>query len=99
VALAMGVRNAAVRRIGVPDLTTTVLTGTLTSLAANLRIVGGPGDGTLRRTTTVLAMLTGAIAGAFLLKVSLFVPLTLAAGLALATWLLYAPAAVRAEAS
>jgi len=33
-ALAMGVRNATVRRIAVPDLTTTVLTMTLTGLAA-----------------------------------------------------------------
>ena len=32
-ALAMGVRNAAVRRLGVPDLTTTVLTMTITALA------------------------------------------------------------------
>src|SRR5438128_1110168 len=31
-ALAMGVRNATVRRVGVPDLTTTVLTMTLTGL-------------------------------------------------------------------
>ena len=34
-AFAMGVRNATVRRIGVPDLTTTVLTMTLTGLAAD----------------------------------------------------------------
>ena len=34
-ALAMGVRNATVRRIAVPDLTTTVLTLTLTGLASD----------------------------------------------------------------
>jgi uncharacterized membrane protein YoaK (UPF0700 family) len=34
-ALAMGVRNATVRRLAVPDLTTTVLTMTLTGLAAD----------------------------------------------------------------
>ena len=37
-AFAMGVRNAAVRRIAVPDLTTTVLTLTLTGLAADSRL-------------------------------------------------------------
>ena len=35
-ALAMGVRNATIRRIAVPDLTTTVLTMTLTGLAGKL---------------------------------------------------------------
>jgi uncharacterized membrane protein YoaK (UPF0700 family) len=95
VAVAMGVRNAAVRRIGVPDLTTTVLTMTLTGLAADSRAAGSSGTGTVRRTAAVVAMLVGAVAGALLLKVSLFVPLALAAGLAFATWLVYVPAAVR----
>ena len=40
-ALAMGVRNATVRRLAVPDLTTTVLTMTLTGLAADSRLAGG----------------------------------------------------------
>ena len=40
-ALAMGMRNAAVRRLGVRDLTTTVLTQTLTGLAADSRLAGG----------------------------------------------------------
>src|SRR4051794_23545834 len=39
-ALAMGVRNATVRRIGIPDLTTTVLTMTLTALAAESPLTG-----------------------------------------------------------
>ncbi|CAM5630617.1 hypothetical protein SFUMM280S_02716 [Streptomyces fumanus] len=42
-AFAMGLRNATVRRLGVPDLTTTVLTMTLTGLAADSRAGGGPG--------------------------------------------------------
>jgi hypothetical protein len=40
-------------------------------------------------------MLVGAIAGALLLKASVFAPLGLAAVLAIATWLVYVPAAVR----
>jgi hypothetical protein len=38
-------------------------------------------------------MLTGALAGALLLKTSLVLPLGAAAGLALLTWLVYVPAA------
>jgi uncharacterized membrane protein YoaK (UPF0700 family) len=93
-ALAMGVRNATVRRLAVPDLTTTVLTMTLTGLAADAP-PGGSGKGSARRIAAVLAMLTGALAGALLLKVSLVLPLAAAAGLALATWLVYIPAARR----
>ncbi len=36
-AFALGSQNAMVRRLGVPDLTTTVLTATLTGIAADLR--------------------------------------------------------------
>jgi uncharacterized membrane protein YoaK (UPF0700 family) len=94
-ALAMGVRNAAVRHIGVPDLTTTVLTGTLTSLAASSRPAGGTGKGTVRKLTTVVTMLTGAVAGALLLEIGAVVPLAVAAALALATWRVYVPTALR----
>jgi uncharacterized membrane protein YoaK (UPF0700 family) len=94
-AFAMGFRNATVRRIGVPDLTTTVLTMTLTGLAADSPPAGGSGKGSVRRIAAVLAMFAGALAGALLLKTSLALPLLAAAGLALATWLVYVPAARR----
>ena len=94
-ASAMGVRNAVVRRIGVPDLTTTVLTMTLTGLAAESRPAGGSGKGSVRRIAAVLAMLTGALIGALLLKANVWLPLALAALLALATWLAYVPVAAR----
>ena len=94
-AFAMGVRNATVRRIGVPDLTTTVLTLTLTGLAADSPVAGGSGLGSLRRISAVLAMLVGAVIGALLLKVSLVVTLCAAAALTLVTWLIYVPAARR----
>lgn len=94
-AFAMGVRNAAVRRMGVPDLTTTVLTMTLTALASESPLAGGSGAGSIRRMAAVLAMLVGAITGALLVKTTLYLPLVLAAVLALLTWLVYVPAAVR----
>ena len=84
-ALAMGVRNATVRRLAVPDLTTTVLTMSLTGLGADL--VGSRGRRTLpaRRIGSVLAMLIGALIGALLIKYALFAPLALAAGLLVLT--------------
>jgi uncharacterized membrane protein YoaK (UPF0700 family) len=94
-ALAMGVRNATVRRIGIPDLTTTVLTMTLTALAAESPLTGASGRGSLRRIAAVLAMFAGALAGALLLKTSLVLPLAAAAALAAITWLVYIPAAGR----
>jgi uncharacterized membrane protein YoaK (UPF0700 family) len=94
-AFAMGVRNATVRTLAVPDLTTTVLTMTLTGLAADSQPFGGSGKGTTRRVAAVVAMLAGALAGALLLKASLVLPLAAAAGLALVTWLVYVPAARR----
>jgi uncharacterized membrane protein YoaK (UPF0700 family) len=94
-AFAMGVRNAAVRRIGVPDLTTTVLTMTLTALASESPLAGRSGAGSVRRMAAVFAMLIGAVSGALLLKTSLYLPLLVAAALALVTWLVYVPAAVR----
>jgi uncharacterized membrane protein YoaK (UPF0700 family) len=91
-ALAMGVRNATVRRIAVPDLTTTVLTMTLTGLAADSQLFGGTGKGTTRRSAAVLAMLIGAIAGALLLKTSLALPLASAVAITVAASVLYIPA-------
>jgi uncharacterized membrane protein YoaK (UPF0700 family) len=94
-AFAMGVRNATVRRTRVPDLTTTVLTMTITGLAADSPVARGSGKGSARRVAAILAMLTGALAGTVLLKTSLVLPLVVAAGLALLTWLVYVPAARR----
>lgn len=65
--VAMGMQNAVARRLGVPDLTTTVLTLTLTGLAADSSPAGGPAPRPGRRVLSVLAMFLGALAGALLL--------------------------------
>ena len=93
-ALAMGVRNATVRRLGVADLTTTVLTSTLTGLAAESRVAGRSGEGSVRRIAAVLAMLSGAVAGALLLRIGLVAPLLVAAALALVVAMTYVPGAL-----
>lgn len=65
--VAMGFQNATARRIAVPDATTTVLTLTLTGLAADTAITGGRGMRAVRRFAAVLAMFSGALVGAVLL--------------------------------
>ncbi|MPY35953.1 DUF1275 domain-containing protein [Streptomyces adustus] len=81
-AFAMGLRNATVRKLGVPDLTTTVLTMTLTGLASDSRAGGGSGRHSPRRTASVVAMAVGALLGAWLvLHHGLGVPLVVATAL------------------
>jgi uncharacterized membrane protein YoaK (UPF0700 family) len=65
-AFPMGLRNATVRALGVPDLTTTVLTLTITGLAADSRLGGGSGAGSSRKLVAIGAMLLGALAGGLL---------------------------------
>jgi uncharacterized membrane protein YoaK (UPF0700 family) len=81
-ALAMGVQNATARLLAVPDFTTTVLTLTLTGIAADSQLDGGSGANTARRLLSVTAMLLGATIGALLLlEVALVAPLALAAAI------------------
>jgi uncharacterized membrane protein YoaK (UPF0700 family) len=79
-AAAMGGQNAVVRRLGVPDLTTTVLTLTVTGLVAD----ASPAPVRVRRVLAVLAMVLGAFIGGVLLRwVAPSAPLWLAAALLL----------------
>ena len=82
-AAAMGVRNATVRRLGAADLTTTVLTLTLTGLAADSSFAGGTNPRPTRRVGSVVAMFSGALVGAVLvLHQGLVWPLAIACGFA-----------------
>jgi uncharacterized membrane protein YoaK (UPF0700 family) len=65
-AFAMGLQNAVARRIAVPDLTTTVLTMTVTGLAADLKLAGGKGPNPARRLASLFSMLVGAVIGGLL---------------------------------
>lgn len=83
--VAMGFRNATIRQLKVPDLTTTVLTLTITGLAADSSAAGGTNPNWARRVGAVLAIFLGAAGGAWLVSLgSLTLPLTLAGGLILA---------------
>jgi uncharacterized membrane protein YoaK (UPF0700 family) len=82
-AFAMGIRNAVIRRLAVSDVTTTVLTMTLTGLAADSTLGGGSNPRAGRRIGAVLAMLIGAVIGASLfLHRGAALPLAISAGAA-----------------
>jgi uncharacterized membrane protein YoaK (UPF0700 family) len=83
-AAGMGLQNAVVRRLAVPDLTTTVLTMTLTGLASDLRTTRArPGQVPLRA-LAVVTMFAGALIGGLLVVRAgeMWAPLALATVLA-----------------
>jgi uncharacterized membrane protein YoaK (UPF0700 family) len=63
-ALAMGVQAATARHLAVKDVTTVVVTSTLTGLAADFRL--GAAHGALRRAAAVTLIIVGAVTGAAL---------------------------------
>ncbi len=87
---AMGLRNVSVRRMGVDGMTTTVMTTTLTGLAADSVLGGSSNPNTGRRATSVVAMFGGALVGAtFLLHVSAAAALGVAAVVDVASAIYY----------
>ncbi|MFL6676622.1 MAG: YoaK family protein [Massilia sp.] len=90
-ALAMGLRNATTRALAVPDMTTTVLTQTLTGLAADSWIAAGRNTRWQRRLSGVLCMFAGALIGTVLIRLGgPAVALALAGTLVLAVSIFYA---------
>ncbi len=87
-ASSMGIQNASVRRLGVADMTTTVLTLTLTGLAADSLLAGGTNPRLARRLSAVGLMLTGGLAGALLLRRGVSWPTGAAAAMAAGAWFL-----------
>jgi uncharacterized membrane protein YoaK (UPF0700 family) len=70
-ALSMGTQNATARKLAVADLTTSVLTMTITGISADSRLAGGDDSKIGRRLVSALSMFLGALVGALLvLKVS-----------------------------
>ncbi|EWM11314.1 YoaK family protein [Kutzneria sp. 744] len=65
-AIAMGLQNSTARRLAVPDLTTTVLTSTMSGLAAEIRRQGRVAAA--RRALAVATMFLGALIGAVLVQ-------------------------------
>jgi uncharacterized membrane protein YoaK (UPF0700 family) len=67
-AACFGLQNATVRHVAPKDMTTTVLTLTLTGLAADSVLGNGRAAKPYRRIGSILAMLAGAAVGALLLR-------------------------------
>jgi len=74
-AVAMGVRNAVVRKLGVPDMTTTVLTLTVTGFASDSSLAGGTNPRWKTRLASIVAMFAGAATGPLLLRYGVVAPL------------------------
>ncbi|PZR54437.1 DUF1275 domain-containing protein [Xylanimonas oleitrophica] len=70
-ALAMGAQAAAARHVAVKDVTTVVVTSTITGLAADSWLGRGVGQPWARRALAVLLIGAGAAAGALLLQLHL----------------------------
>jgi uncharacterized membrane protein YoaK (UPF0700 family) len=85
---AMGFRNGVIRQLKIPDMTTTVLTLTITGLAAESKLGDGSNTNWRRRVGSVAAIFIGALLGGLLvLEFGLSLPLALAGALALiGTW-------------
>lgn len=78
-AAAMGVQAAVARSLAVADVTTVVVTSTLTSLASESLVAGGIKGVWNRRFAAIAIIFAGALAGALLLRLGVAVPLLLAA--------------------
>jgi uncharacterized membrane protein YoaK (UPF0700 family) len=75
---AMGFQAAVARHLAVKDVTTVVVTSTITGLAADSRLAGGTGGLWRRRAAAVALIALGALLGALLLRVHIAVPLGVA---------------------
>ena len=90
---AMGLQNATARKLAVPDLTTTVLTLTITGMAADSGLAGGRGSKLGRRLPAVLGIFLGGLAGALLVEsgraplVLVIAPILMVAVAVAAAWL------------
>lgn len=84
IALQMGSQACVARKLAVRDMTTVVVTSTLTALAGESFLHGGFERIWNRRAGAILAIFTGAGAGALLLRMNFSIALTAAAVLTLA---------------
>lgn len=65
---AMGLQAATARAVAVKDVTTVVVTSTLTGLASDSALGSGTGGGTGRRLSAVVVLTLGALSGAAMLR-------------------------------
>ncbi|MFJ6096506.1 YoaK family protein [Williamsia muralis] len=78
-AAVMGTQAAVARRLAVTDMTTVVVTSTLTQLASESFLLGSRHSVVNRRLAAIVTIFLGAVAGALLLRIHVAVPMALAA--------------------
>ena len=78
-AAAMGIQAGTARHLRVTDVSTVVVTSTITGLASDSRLAGGTGRFWARRVLAVALILAGALAGAAALSVGLWLGFVLSA--------------------
>ncbi len=81
-ATVMGVQAATAKRLKVAEITTVVVTSTITGLASDSRLAGGNGKFWGRRALAILLIGLGAVAGGFALLIDLWVGVAISAVLA-----------------
>ena len=79
-AIALGLQNATVHALAIPDLTTTVVTQQLSGIGAEALNVEAARYRLARRTAALTAMLAGAIVAALLIRSSVELALVVALG-------------------
>ena len=88
-AAAMGLRSATIRRLAAPEVTTTVLTSTITGLATDAGAFSAAPGRHAWQLATIGARLLGAVAGAILLRESLTLPLAVVTALIVVSAMAY----------
>lgn len=83
-AAVMGVQAATAKRLKVAEITTVVVTSTITGLAADSKLAGGDSQYWQRRALAVALILAGAVAGAAALNVGLWLGLAISAVISIA---------------
>jgi uncharacterized membrane protein YoaK (UPF0700 family) len=83
-AAVMGAQATAARKVAVADMTTVVVTSTLTQLASESFVAGGVGAVLNRRLVAIVAIFLGAVAGALLLHFHIAIPIGLASAISFA---------------
>ncbi|MHA7272877.1 YoaK family protein [Arthrobacter sp. TMT4-20] len=78
-ALAMGIQAATAKRLKVAEITTVVVTSTITGLASDSRLAGGKSPFWVRRALAISLILLGALVGAAALQLDLWVGIALSA--------------------
>jgi uncharacterized membrane protein YoaK (UPF0700 family) len=88
-AVAFGLQNATARQLGVQELSTTVLTSTISSLGFDSRLGGGTGEREKLRIAVVLTICAGAAVGASMTRFAVAGVIALAAAVVAVSALIF----------